>query len=77
MAWNISTVRHTITDGMASAKLPVSDEYGFIETHMVWKVNHMVVPKEKAMACTACHSEKGRLDWKALGCKGDPRKHRK
>jgi hypothetical protein len=41
---------------------------------MVWPVNHMVVPKDKALKCDDCHNEKGRLDWKALGYKGDPGK---
>jgi hypothetical protein len=34
----------------------------------------MVVPKEKALRCADCHGAKGRLDWKALGYAGDPRK---
>ncbi|MGE0157523.1 MAG: cytochrome C, partial [Geobacter sp.] len=50
-----------------------SGKYGFVETSMVWSVNHMVVPKDKALKCNDCHGEKGRLDWKALGYKGDPK----
>jgi hypothetical protein len=41
---------------------------------MLWKVNHMVVPKQQALKCTACHDPKGRLDWKALGYAGNPAK---
>jgi hypothetical protein len=33
-----------------------------------------VAPKAKALTCDDCHGEKGRLDWKALGYKGDPGK---
>jgi hypothetical protein len=58
---------------MKAAGQPYSGKYGFIETSMVWAVNHMVAPKEKALKCNDCHSEKGRLDWKALGYKGDPK----
>jgi hypothetical protein len=46
---------------------------GWVETDMYWKVNHMVVPKQKALGCNECHSTGGRLDWKALGYSGDPR----
>jgi len=30
--------------------------------------------REKALQCDACHGDKGRIDWKALGYAGDPRK---
>jgi octaheme c-type cytochrome (tetrathionate reductase family) len=66
-----------ITDGMAAAGLPYSGKYGSVETDMYWKVNHMVVPKGKALKCNDCHGEKGRLDWKALGYDGDPQKKKK
>ena len=29
-------------------------------------------PKDRALQCQACHAEKGRMDWKALGYDGDP-----
>ncbi len=67
--WNAA-----ITAGMKAAGQSYSGEFGFVETSMAWPVNHMVVPKDKALKCVDCHSEKGRLDWKALGYKGDPRK---
>ena len=67
--WNLA-----INTGMAAAGQPYSGKFGWIETSMVWPVNHMVAPKEAALKCTDCHFEKGRLDWKALGYKGDPRK---
>jgi len=63
-----------IAAGMKAAGQPYSGSYGFVETSMVWSVNHMVSPKDKALKCTDCHSEKGRLDWKALGYAGDPMK---
>lgn len=62
-----------IEAGMKAAGQPYSGKYGFIETSMVWAVNHMVAPKDKALKCNDCHGDKGRLDWKALGYKGDPK----
>ena len=59
---------------MKASKLTYSGEFGFVETDMVWKVNHMVVPKKRALDCKACHSPNGRMDWKALGYDGDPSK---
>jgi len=63
-----------VAAGMKAAGQPYSGKFGWIETSMVWPVNHMVAPKEKALACADCHGDKGRLDWKALGYPGDPRK---
>ena len=33
---------------------------------------HEVKPASQALSCTNCHSNRGILDWKALGYKGDP-----
>jgi hypothetical protein len=62
-----------IAAGMKAANQPYSGQYGFVETSMVWAVNHQVAPKGKALACDDCHGDKGRLDWKALGYEADPR----
>lgn len=62
--------------GMKAAGMPYSGAFGFVETSMVWRVNHMVAPKEMALKCGDCHGAKGRLDWKALGYEGDPMKKR-
>jgi hypothetical protein len=67
--WNAA-----IAAGMKAAGQPYSGKFGFVETSMIWPVNHMVAPKGKALGCGDCHGEKGRLDWKALGYEGDPRK---
>ncbi len=68
-------------DGMAEAGLPYSGEYGFVSTVMYWKINHMVAPKEQALKCNSCHGKgkNKRVDWKALGYKGDQiyKKYRK
>ncbi len=58
--------------GMEAAGLPYSGEYGFAPTIMYWRINHMVAPKAEALTCLDCHGDNGRLDWKALGYRGDP-----
>jgi hypothetical protein len=72
--WKHYDWKKAIEDGMKTVNLPFSGSYGFAETAMYWKVNHMIVPKEKALKCGDCHGAKGRLDWKALGYPGDPKK---
>jgi hypothetical protein len=37
---------------------------------------HGVVPKTQALKCIDCHGTVGRIDWAALGYKGDPMKIR-
>ncbi|MEF9996087.1 MAG: tetrathionate reductase family octaheme c-type cytochrome [Burkholderiaceae bacterium] len=72
--WKHYDWNKAMTDGMQAAGLPAySGKLGFVETDMVWKVNHMVVPKQQALSCNECHSPKGLMDWKALGYAGDPR----
>jgi len=58
--------------GSQASGLPYSGEYGFAETVMFWRINHMVAPKEEALTCLECHGDNGRMDWKELGYKGDP-----
>jgi octaheme c-type cytochrome (tetrathionate reductase family) len=70
--WNAA-----ITAGMKAANQPYSGKYGFVETSMVWPVHHMVAPKDNALKCDECHGDKGRLDWKALGYKEDPKNAKK
>ena len=62
-----------IEAGMKAAGLPYSGKYGWIDTTTVWSLNHMVVPKEKALRCGNCHVGGGRIDWKRLGYDRDPR----
>lgn len=58
--------------GADLAGLPYSGQYGFAPTAMYWPLSHMVGSKEKALVCTDCHGDKGRLDWSALGYVNDP-----
>jgi octaheme c-type cytochrome (tetrathionate reductase family) len=60
--------------GSEASGLAYSGSYDFAPTIMYWRINHMVAPASEALKCNDCHAEKGRLDWKALGYKGDPMK---
>ena len=71
--WKTYDWGSAIAGGMKAAGLQYSGKYGWVETDMYWKVNHMVVPKEQALKCNDCHGAGGRMDWKALGYAGDPR----
>lgn len=54
--WNAS-----IAAGMDYIGLEYSGEYGFVDTEYYFQTTHMVAPKEKALACDACHAKQGRL----------------
>ena len=60
--------------GATHKDLKYSGEYGFAPTVMYWRINHMVSPAKESLKCKDCHAKNGRLDWKALGYKGDPMK---
>jgi len=49
-------------------------DIGWIDTERYMGLFHEVQPKAKALACNDCHMGGKRLDWKALGYKGDPMK---
>jgi len=70
--WQTYDWSSAIADGMKTAGLTFSGKYDWVETDMYWKVNHMVVPKSKALLCNDCHGERARLDWRALGYDSDP-----
>lgn len=58
--------------GAEASNIVFSGSYGFTETVMYWPLSHLVAPSEKSLQCVDCHSEQGRLDWKALGYPTDP-----
>jgi hypothetical protein len=39
---------------------------------MYWPLAHMVQPGDRALQCSDCHGERGRMDFVALGYEGDP-----
>jgi octaheme c-type cytochrome (tetrathionate reductase family) len=59
--WKTFDWGDALAKGMASAGQPFSGEFGFVETQMLWPINHMVAPKDEALGCVACHAEDGRL----------------
>jgi len=75
--WKTYDWNSAIAGGMKAAGLEYSGKYGWVETDMYWKVNHMVVPNEQALKCNDCHGANGRMNWKALGYAGDPRESAK
>ena len=58
--------------GMESVGLPYSGEFGWVDTIMYWRINHMVAPAQESLGCLDCHGDQGRMDWKALGYRKDP-----
>ncbi len=59
--WKTFDWGSALAKGMESAGQPFSGKYGFVETAMLWPINHMVAPKEEALGCVDCHAENGRL----------------
>ena len=60
--WGNYSFERAIKAGMESNGIPYSGEFGFIDTYSYWPINHMVAPKEDALACQECHAKEGRLD---------------
>jgi octaheme c-type cytochrome (tetrathionate reductase family) len=61
-----------LAGGAEGSGLPYSGRYQFVKTASYFSVSHEVAPREEALQCNDCHSGGTRLDWKALGYKGDP-----
>jgi len=59
--WGNYDFGKSIAAGMKKNGIPYSGEWDYIETFSYWPVNHMVAPKEDAMACSECHTKGGRL----------------
>jgi len=47
-------------------------DYEWVRAERWMSINHEVQPASHALQCLDCHSENGRLDWRALGYKEDP-----
>ena len=62
-----------LVNGAKSAEaLPYSGKYQFVKTVSYISAQHEVSPKEDALQCGECHMGGKRMDWAALGYKGDP-----
>ena len=53
--------KKAIQAAMDYSQVPFSGEYDWVETEYQFQITHMVAPKEKALACTECHSKEGRM----------------
>ncbi|MBN2798283.1 MAG: tetrathionate reductase family octaheme c-type cytochrome [Deltaproteobacteria bacterium] len=70
--WTEFDWQKALTLGELTSGLAYSGHYDFTWTEMDWPLAHMVQTEEKALQCTDCHAEGGRMDWEALGYDGDP-----
>jgi octaheme c-type cytochrome (tetrathionate reductase family) len=59
--WRNLDWQRAIAKGMKTVGREFSGNVGFVETEMLWPVNHMVAPARKALGCADCHSDNGRL----------------
>ncbi len=59
--WGGYSFDKSIKAGMRNNNIPYSGEWDFMETLSYWPINHMVAPKEDALACEECHAKEGRL----------------
>ena len=53
--------------GAEDTKAEFSGAVKGVEETMLFSLNHQVAPKSQALACDACHSTNGVMDFKALG----------
>ncbi len=70
--WSHYNWEKGLADGAKGSGLAYSGKYEFVSTAFYGSINHEVAPKEQALKCKDCHMEGKRLDWQALGYKGDP-----
>ncbi|MEW6218249.1 MAG: tetrathionate reductase family octaheme c-type cytochrome [Thermodesulfobacteriota bacterium] len=59
--------QRALKEGMKGAGLAFGGEVEFVETSMLYRINHMVPPAKQALKCADCHKKDGRMDWQALG----------
>jgi octaheme c-type cytochrome (tetrathionate reductase family) len=59
--WTTFDWKSALTLGQQAVNQPFSGEYDFVETRMLWPINHMVAPKAESLKCNECHSRTGRL----------------
>ena len=59
--WRNLDWTRAVAKGMKTAGKEFSGKVGFVETEMLWPINHMVAPATKALECTECHSKDGKL----------------
>jgi octaheme c-type cytochrome (tetrathionate reductase family) len=70
--WTAFDWKTALQTGAQVTGLPYSGSYDFAPTEMYFPLSHMVTNPDEALQCRDCHGERGRVDWVALGYKGDP-----
>ncbi len=73
--WSHYDWEKALVEGAKGSNLPYSGKYEFVSTAFYGSINHEVAPKEQALKCNDCHFGGKRLNWTALGYKGDPAKY--
>ncbi|MEQ1606720.1 MAG: hypothetical protein ABL999_17800 [Pyrinomonadaceae bacterium] len=75
------TVEHFFANGQIepAVRNAAKETYGienaaftWIDTTRYMGIFHGVQPKERSLKCADCHGQNGRMDWRALGYKGNP-----
>ncbi len=61
-----------LKDGAQDVGIPYSGKYRFVNTVAWLSAPHEVAPQENALQCGDCHFGAKRMNWEALGYKGDP-----
>jgi octaheme c-type cytochrome (tetrathionate reductase family) len=61
-----------LRNGEKGSGLPYSGTFRFVKTEAYISAAHEVSPREDSLQCGECHLGGKRMDWKALGYKGDP-----
>jgi hypothetical protein len=61
-----------VVDGAAAAYGVHEPPYRWVPVQRYMGIFHEVRPAKDALECLDCHREGGRLDWQALGYRGDP-----
>jgi octaheme c-type cytochrome (tetrathionate reductase family) len=69
---NFDWEKALVNGAKSSEALPYSGKHQFVKTVSYLSAGHEVAPKENALQCGECHMGAKRLDWAALGYKGDP-----
>ena len=71
--WDHYDWEKALVNGAKSPEgLPYSGKFQFVQTQSWLSAPHEVAPKEQALQCGECHMGAKRMDWAALGYKGDP-----
>jgi len=53
--WKNLDWNKAFAEGMEAMDLPYSGEYVWVRTNMYWRIEHEVLPEDKALNCRQCH----------------------